>query len=102
VGLSQEPNSYRLDFRESAKQIPSHQLESIFEEYTSYGGSQDRSGGGLGLAICKMIVSNHFGRIWAENSDFGPVFSVVLPLPDRLVRAQRNGHSEDLLSLEAV
>jgi len=99
---SQEPNSYRLDFRESAKQIPPHQLESIFEEYTSYGGREDRSGGGLGLAICKMVVSNHFGRIWAENTDVGPVFSVVLPLPDRFGSPQRKGRSEELLSVETA
>lgn len=102
VRRSHEPNSYRLDVRESAKQIPPHQLESIFEEYTSYGGSEDRSGGGLGLAICKMVVANHFGRIWAENTDIGPMFSVVLPLPDRFGSAQRNGHTGDFVSLEVI
>jgi signal transduction histidine kinase len=101
VGLLQEPNAFRLDVRESAKQIPPQQLESIFEEYTSYGSSEDRSGGGLGLAICKMVVCNHFGRIWAENTDFGPMFSVVLPLPDRFGQLQRNGHAGDFLSLGA-
>jgi signal transduction histidine kinase len=97
--LSQEPNSLRLDVRESARQIPTYQLERIFEECTSYGGSDDRSGGGLGLAMCKMIVSNHFGRIWAENTDFGPMFSVLLPLPGRFDRVQRNVRGEDYLSL---
>ena len=91
---SREPNSFRLDVRESAKPIPPQYLESMFEEYTSYCGSEDRTGGGLGLAICKMVVSNHFGRIWAENSDFGPVFSVVLPLPEGVVNTQRNSCDE--------
>jgi hypothetical protein len=27
-----------------------------------------------------MIVAQHDGHIWAENSDAGPVFSFVLPL----------------------
>ena len=26
-----------------------------------------------------MILSSHGGRVWAENSDFGPRFSFVLP-----------------------
>jgi signal transduction histidine kinase len=99
---SNEPNSFRLDVRESAKQIPVHQLETIFEEYTSYGGSEDRSGGGLGLAICKMVVANHLGRIWAENTEIGPMFSVVLPLPDCFSAGQRNGHSADFVSLEVI
>jgi hypothetical protein len=48
-----------------------------------------------------MVVCNHFGRIWAENTDFGPMFSVVLPLPDRFGQLQRNGHAGDFLSLGA-
>jgi len=59
--------------------LPEH-LQSVFEEYTSYGGSQDRSGGGLGLAICKMILTAHKGRIWAENTSTGARLSFVLPL----------------------
>ncbi|HJT87038.1 MAG TPA: HAMP domain-containing sensor histidine kinase [Bryobacteraceae bacterium] len=76
---SQEPNAYRIDIRNSGAQIPAPHLKSIFEEYTTYSGAQDRSGGGLGLAICRMIALQHEGRIWAENSDSGPIFSFVLP-----------------------
>lgn len=78
--LNQEPNSYRIDISDSGSAIPAEHLTEIFEEYTSYGGGRDRSGGGLGLAICKMIVTQHDGRIWAMNSDTGPVFSFVLPI----------------------
>jgi signal transduction histidine kinase len=79
VRRSNEPNSYRIDIRDSGPRIPEEHLPKIFEEYTSYGGGPDRSGGGLGLAICKMILSSHGGRVWAENSDSGPRFSFVLP-----------------------
>jgi signal transduction histidine kinase len=77
---SREPNAYRIDIRDSGGRIPQDQLSKIFEEYTSYNGGTDRSGGGLGLAICKMIVTAHSGRIWATNSDSGPKFSFVLPM----------------------
>jgi signal transduction histidine kinase len=80
VRCSQEPNSYRIDVRDSGPRIPEEHLAEIFEEYTSYGGGADRSGGGLGLAICKMILSAHGGRVWAENSEAGPRFSFVLPV----------------------
>jgi signal transduction histidine kinase len=73
------PNSFRIDVRDSGPEIPDNQLEKVFEEYTSYAGSQDRSGGGLGLAISRMIVRQHQGRIWAESGPRGTVFSVVLP-----------------------
>lgn len=77
---SRQANSYRIDIRDSGPPIPQQHLESIFEEYTSYGGGQDRSGGGLGLAICRMIATTHEGCIWAENTASGPTFSFVLPL----------------------
>ena len=78
---SQTPNSYRIDIVNSGPPVPAEHLEDIFEEYTSYSGGQDRSGGGLGLAICKMIVAQHEGLIWAENTKAGPKFSFVLPMP---------------------
>jgi signal transduction histidine kinase len=72
-------NSYRLDIRDTGPGIPPAHLPKIFEEYTSYGGGADRSGGGLGLAICRMILNQHKGRIWAESAHMGAVFSFVLP-----------------------
>jgi signal transduction histidine kinase len=77
---TREPNSYRVDIQDSGSPIAAEHLESIFEEYTSYSGGRDRSGGGLGLAICRMIIDQHSGRVWAENTDRGPMFSFVLPL----------------------
>jgi signal transduction histidine kinase len=74
------PNAYRVDVNDSGSGILPEHLENVFEEYTTYGGSQDRSGGGLGLAICKMILSAHRGQIWAESTSGGARISFVLPL----------------------
>jgi len=86
-----EPTSYRIDIRDSGNEIPAGNLEHIFEEYTTYSGGRDRSGGGLGLAIVRMIVNQHEGHVWAENSEFGPMFSVVLPFyqPDAALIQER-------------
>src|SRR5437016_3303165 len=73
-----EPNAYRVDIRDSGSAIPPEHLDHIFEEYTSYAGGRDRSGGGLGLAITRMIVRQHEGRGRAENRAAGPRFAVVL------------------------
>ena len=72
-------NAYRIDVRDSGTGIPPQHIETIFEEYTSYGGGQDRSGGGLGLAICRMMVDAHGGSIWADSTPAGTQFSLVLP-----------------------
>ena len=78
-GANREPNAYRVDIRDSGAGIPAMHLQRIFEEYTTYTGGRDRSGAGLGLAICKMIALRHEGDIWAENTDSGAMFSFVLP-----------------------
>jgi signal transduction histidine kinase len=76
---NRQPNSYRVDIRNSGAPIAPQHIEDVFEEYTSYSKGEDRSGGGLGLAMCRMFARQHDGSIWAENTDRGPRFSVVLP-----------------------
>jgi signal transduction histidine kinase len=73
------PNSYRIDIRDTGPGIPPELVSHIFEEYTSYSGSHDRSGAGLGLAISRLIVERHGGHIWTEALRDGALFSVVLP-----------------------
>ncbi len=79
-GHSAEPNVYRVDITDSGPGIPESFLPLIFEEYTSYSGPDDRSGGGLGLAICRTIVHSHQGSIWATSGKDGVTFSFVFPL----------------------
>jgi signal transduction histidine kinase len=76
---SGEPNAYRIDILNPELRIPDQHLQTMFEEYTSYSGGTDRSGGGLGLAICRMNIARHDGRLWAENREAGSAFSFVLP-----------------------
>jgi signal transduction histidine kinase len=76
----QAPNAFRVDICDSGSGVSAENLEKIFEEYTSYAGGQDRSGGGLGLAICKFILNQHQGQVWAESGADGSKFSFVLPL----------------------
>jgi signal transduction histidine kinase len=73
-------NAYRFEIRDSGPGVPDHLLEGLFREYSPLGATRDRSGGGLGLAICKMIVQAHRGDIFAYNSPEGFTFAFVLPL----------------------
>jgi len=74
---NQEPNSYRIHVRDSGTALSEDCLEHLFSD-DSHAEKKCR-GGGLGLSICRGIVAMHDGRIWAENTDFGPAFSFVLP-----------------------
>jgi two-component system OmpR family sensor kinase len=68
-----------VDVKDTGPGVPPEQADRIFEEYTSYAGSKDRSGGGLGLAICRLMLSRHHGRVWVDSTESGAVFSFVLP-----------------------
>jgi signal transduction histidine kinase len=94
-------NSFRVDIRDSGPGIPAVQVDRIFDEFTSSGG-RDRSGGGLGLAICRMILERHQGRIWAESNPSGTAFSFVLPLQQTAILHSCVGNSpEDTRLTEA-
>lgn len=63
--------------------IPKGQLEKVFEAFVT-----TKSGGlGLGLAICRSIVSAHEGHLWAvNNADGGAIFHLALPTRDATAR----------------
>ena len=60
--------------------IPPGEEERIFEKFHRAGSSVG-SGVGLGLTICRGIVTAHGGRIWAENRiGGGAVFRFTIPI----------------------
>jgi C4-dicarboxylate-specific signal transduction histidine kinase len=55
--------------------IPPDEMERVFEPFVT----SKPHGLGLGLAICRSIVTAHGGRLWAENNeDGGATFNLVL------------------------
>lgn len=86
------PNDYvEIIFEDNGIGIPENQLNAIFEKFVELS-DIDRHhtsnddflgcGAGLGLSLCKGIVKEHKGFIWAENrrSHNGSRFYVMLPL----------------------
>jgi two-component system sensor kinase FixL len=52
-------------------------MEHIFEPFFT----TKQYGMGLGLAICRTIITAHYGRLWAtNNADCGASFYFTLPL----------------------
>ena len=66
--------------RDNGLGIESQFLDQIFEPFKRLHG-QDRPGSGIGLAVCKRIVTRHGGRIWVDSPgpDQGSTFYFTLP-----------------------
>jgi len=62
--------------------IPRDKFEKIFDKFTQIGkpGNNKSKGAGLGLSICKAIISEHNGKIWVESEEGkGSRFRFTLP-----------------------
>ncbi len=79
-----------IDVRDQGRGIPPEHLERIFERFhqVDKSDSRDKGGTGLGLPICRKIVEQHGGRIWAESEiGSGSTFHIVLPRSPKLGKA---------------
>jgi len=75
-------DTVRISVADTGVGIQTELLESIFEEFTQAGEhlSNRPAGTGLGLTICKHIVHEHGGHIWAESHPGeGSKFIFTLP-----------------------
>ena len=64
-------NTWRVSIEDDGPGLPVHQLEHVFERFVRLPtpDKDDDVGSGLGLSICRSIISLHGGRIYAENRE---------------------------------
>jgi two-component system sensor histidine kinase KdpD len=79
VGAESRPGEVIAYVADRGPGLPPGEEETIFRKFHRGGGSA--GGIGLGLTICRGIVTAHGGRIWAENrSGGGAIFRIALPI----------------------
>ena len=81
VSVKRQLESALVEVSDHGFGIAEAHLERIFEPFFQVDPSSG-VGVGLGLAICRQIISNHDGRIWASSPgrSLGSTFSVSLPM----------------------
>jgi two-component system sensor histidine kinase KdpD len=71
----------RVDIADRGPGLPPGEEARIFEKFHRAGSAAGTGGVGLGLTICRGIITAHGGRIWAENRvGGGALFRFTLPL----------------------
>jgi signal transduction histidine kinase len=72
------PTELRVDFEDTGRGIAPEVARNLFKPFATHGKAH---GTGLGLTICKKIVEDHNGQIWATSTPGkGATFSFTLPL----------------------
>src|SRR6185369_11387508 len=80
ISAGAAPGAVEFEVADDGPGLPPGQEEKVFEKFFRVA-SQQRRGFGLGLAICRAIVTAHGGHIEAQNRAGGGVgFRFTLPL----------------------
>jgi len=78
--LASEKEYYKIEISDNGIGFNQEQAEKIFLPFVRLHPRSEYEGSGLGLSICKKIVMNHNGRIFAEgNENIGSRFILILP-----------------------
>jgi two-component system phosphate regulon sensor histidine kinase PhoR len=90
VQVQREKGSVRFSVRDHGPGIPRAEQEHVFEKF--YRLDPDHrygvGGSGLGLYICRQLVSSMQGRIWVESAPrYGSTFAFELPVADDRIPA---------------
>jgi two-component system sensor kinase FixL len=70
------PEMVEVSVADTGPGLPPEVVDRLFEPFVS----TKPNGMGVGLSICRTIVSMHDGRLWAEpNGEAGTVFRFTVP-----------------------
>ena len=69
INTKEMENEHLISVIDSGVGISKDDLEKLFQLDKSYttAGTNDESGTGLGLILCKDFIDYHNGKIWAES-----------------------------------
>lgn len=78
--LDPSVNYFEVTVEDNGIGFEEEYAERIFQMFQRLHGKAEYPGAGIGLALCKKIVENHHGIIFAKSQlDHGTVFSIILP-----------------------
>lgn len=93
IDASTQDEKIRLRVRDRGPGVPAGMANSIYDRFVR-GNGGSTTGVGLGLTICREIVTAHGGRIWVEGRPGGgSEFCVLLPREQPVASAGQDAHA---------
>lgn len=94
IGGRQSETERLIWIRDNGIGFDADQREKIFGLFERLHGPQDYEGTGVGLAIVKLVMDKHKGRVWAESAPGeGSTFYLAFPNGEGAVSYQPSVHS---------
>lgn len=78
--IYEENNDLKIEIFNQSENIDTKKLKNIFDKFYRFEDTNDISGSGIGLAICKSIVTLHNGSIEANSKNNGIEIKITLPI----------------------
>ena len=81
VGITQDHRSAIVQVRDHGPGIPPAERSRLFDKFVRLSTAGATRGSGLGLHLCRAIIKDHGGEIWAEfPAGGGMIISFTVPL----------------------
>jgi light-regulated signal transduction histidine kinase (bacteriophytochrome) len=79
--LIQDKQYFHITVQDNGIGFDQQYSEQIFHIFQRLHNRTEYSGTGIGLALCKKVVTNHYGAIYAESvKGKGAAFHILLPV----------------------
>jgi signal transduction histidine kinase len=82
ISASVDPEGTTVSIRDNGIGMTKERIETLFQIDESYStqGTENETGTGLGLILCKEFVDKHKGKLWVESAvGKGSTFYFSLP-----------------------
>jgi PAS domain S-box-containing protein len=96
-GLPVESTYYEIKFQDNGIGFSSEYSDQIFGLFKRLNDRQAYPGSGIGLALCKKVIENHNGLIYAKaEENKGACFYIIVPQNQKLHKREDNEVQDNL------